>query len=65
MLYRCGYRIDRDGMISDNEIAQSAVRRVVMKNSRESVFLFENNKLGERYAFNLCHSDDVTEVIFP
>lgn len=57
--------IDRDGMISDNDVAQSSVRRVVMKNSRENVFLFENNKLGERYAFNICHSDEVTEVIFP
>lgn len=39
------------------------IRRIVLKNAKKSVFLFESSKLGQRMTYTLCRREDVTEVI--
>ena len=55
--------ISADGVISDFDLRQTAVRRIVMKNARESVFLFERGKLDKKLTYTLCHREDATAVI--
>lgn len=55
--------ISEDGIISDNDIEQVAIRKIIMKNSKKNIFLFENNKLNKKYFFTLCHKDDIDAVI--
>ncbi len=52
-----------DGVISDKETGETAVRRILMKNSKKTVFLFEKNKLGKKYVYTLCRKEDCTDVI--
>ncbi len=52
-----------DGVISDFDLRQTAMRLAVMKNARECVFLFEKSKLGKKLTYTLCHRDDATAVI--
>jgi len=52
-----------DGIISDFDIRQTAVRKRVIKNTKETIFLFERSKLGKRLTYTLCTKDDVAKVI--
>lgn len=55
--------ITEDGIITDSVMEQSAVRLHIMKNSACNVFLFEKSKVGQKYTYTICHSEDVDEVI--
>lgn len=52
-----------DGVISDFDLRQTAVRRIVMKNAQACVFLFERSKRGKKLTYTLCHRDNATAVI--
>lgn len=55
--------ISEDGIISDNDEQQLSIRKAIMKNSKKNVFLFVNNKKGQKYLYTLCHADDVDYII--
>ena len=59
----CVMGMSDDGLISDGDIEQSMIRKIIMENSKKNIFLFENNKLNKKFFFTLCHRDDVDEVI--
>ena len=52
-----------DGIISDFDIRQTAMRKIIMKNSRKNVFLFEKNKLSKKLTYTLCHKDEADDII--
>ena len=54
--------ISEDGIISDSDIEQTMIRKIIMKHSKKNVFLFEKNKLNKKYCYTLCHKNDVEEV---
>lgn len=47
-----------DGTISDFDLKQTAIRKIVIRNSNNTVFLFEKNKLNKKLTYTLCHKDD-------
>lgn len=55
--------LTRDGRLTDNAIAENAVRRVMMAASRESVLLLDSGKIGTPCLSTLCHLRDVTHVV--
>ena len=56
--------ISEDGVISDFDLRQTMIRKIVMHNAKESVFLFERDKYGEKLLYTLCHTKDATAVLF-
>ena len=52
-----------DGVISDFDVKQTMIRRVILKNAKKSIFLFERSKIGQKMTYTLCRREDVTEVI--
>ena len=54
---------EEDGIISDFDVRQTAIRKILMKNSKKNVFLFESSKLNKKLPYTLCRKDDVDEVI--
>ena len=52
-----------DGVISDFDEKQLYIRKIMLKNSAQSVFLCEKNKIGKRMLHTLCRRDDVTAVL--
>ncbi|MBQ8415995.1 MAG: DeoR/GlpR transcriptional regulator [Clostridia bacterium] len=52
-----------EGVISDSDIEQTSVRRIVMRNAKKRIFLFEKTKLGKKYLHTLCSAADADEVI--
>lgn len=55
--------LSEDGSISDNDIEQTAIRKIIMKNSRKNIFLFEKNKLNKKYFYILCNKSDADEIL--
>lgn len=55
--------ISHDGVISDFDLKQTMIRKIIMKNAGSSIFLFEKEKLGKKHPYTLCHRDDATAVI--
>lgn len=52
-----------DGVISDFDESQLLIRKIMLKNSKESVFLCEKNKIGKKMLHTLCRSEDITAVL--
>ena len=52
-----------DGTISDFDEKQLSIRKIILENSLQSVFLCEKNKMGKKMLYTLCKSEDVTAVI--
>ena len=55
--------ISNDGVISDFDVRQTMIRKIVMQNAKQNIFLFENEKRGKRLLYTLCHANDVTAVL--
>lgn len=55
--------VDEDGLVTDTEERQTAVRREILKNAEKTILLFDQSKLGRRDLFTLCRREDVTEMI--
>ncbi len=55
--------ISADGVISDFDLRQTAIRKIVMQNAKQSVFLFERDKYGKKLLYTLCRAEEATAVI--
>lgn len=55
--------LSEDGIISDPDIEQTSIRRIIMDNARKNIFLFEKNKLNTEYLYTLCRKDEADAVI--
>lgn len=52
-----------DGIISDNNESETAVRKAVMENAKKTIFLFEPTKLHKKSNLILCRREDVSDII--
>lgn len=55
--------ISDDGIISDNDEYQTAVRKAVMKNSDKIIFMFDSKKLHKKYLYTLCKAEEADDII--
>lgn len=55
--------ISDDGIISDSDAPQTAVRRAVLQNSKKTVVLLERTKQHQKLLYTLCRRVEVDEII--
>ena len=55
--------ISDDGIITDFDLRQTMIRRLVMQNAKQSIFLFEKEKRGKKLLYTLCRKEDAAAVI--
>ena len=55
--------ISDDGIISDFDLRQTAIRKLVMQNAKQNIFLFEKDKRGKKLLYTLCRTEDATAVL--
>lgn len=55
--------IDENGIISDQSEAESSLRRLMIKNSKKQIFMFDGSKYNKRFAFKICSSRDISGII--
>ncbi len=54
---------EEDGVISDFDLGQTAIRKIIMKNSKKNIFLFEKNKCKKKLTYTLCRADEADAII--
>ncbi len=52
-----------DGRLTDNAMAENAMRRVMLSHARRRVLMLDSEKLGEPCMNTLCSLDEVTQVV--
>lgn len=52
--------ITEDGIITDYSEAETRLRKCMIANSRKSVFLYDHTKLGKRFLFKLCSTEELS-----
>lgn len=55
--------ITNDGTATDNSILENSIRRIMIKNSKESYLLCDKSKFGNTYLNTLCNIKKITDVI--
>lgn len=55
--------IDENGIISDQSELESALRKLMIKNSQKQYFLFDGSKHGKRFAFKICSVNEISGMI--
>ena len=55
--------ISDDGIITDFDLRQTMIRRLVMQNAKQSIFLFEKEKRSKKLLYTLCRKEDAAAVI--
>lgn len=55
--------LSQDGIISDLDIEQTTMRKVMMRRSKKNIFLFERNKLDKKFLYTVCNREDVDAVL--
>lgn len=52
-----------DGLITDHDAAQTAVRRVVLQRSTQNIFLLDSTKLHKKHLHTVCRAEAVADII--
>lgn len=52
-----------DDIISDPSLEQTEIKRIIMSHSEKNVFLFEKNRVGQKYLYTLCKTNAATDII--
>ena len=55
--------ISQTGVISDFDVKQTMIRKIIMQNSKKNVFIFEKGKVGKVFLYTLCNKSEVDAVI--
>ncbi len=55
--------ITEDGIAIDNSILENSIRRIMIKNSKETYLLCDKTKFGKNFLSTLCNIKDITYVI--
>ena len=55
--------IDEHGIISDQSEAETALRKRMIKNSKRQYFIFDGSKYNKRFAFKICETQDISDII--
>ena len=52
-----------NGIITDSSEQEVAMKKAMLKNAEKSFYLCDNSKKNKKYAFNICGTKDVCEII--
>ena len=55
--------LSEDGIATDNSILENSIRRIMIKNSKESYLLCDETKFNNKYLNTLCDIKEITDVI--
>lgn len=55
--------ISEEGIISDYSEAETVLRQKMMQNAKQTVYIYDRTKRGQKYIFRVCHADEVDRII--
>lgn len=63
MLFFSCQGLAENGDISDSSEEEIALRKIMLENAKQRIFLCDSTKLGAVFPFTLCNTRDITKVI--
>lgn len=63
MLFFSCQGLAENGDISDSSEEEIALRKIMIENSKQKIFLCDTSKLGAVYPFTLCNAREITQII--
>lgn len=55
--------LSEQGLLTDVSEAEIAIRQVMLFHADRRYFLCDRSKIGQKYAFTLCHANDLTDIL--
>lgn len=55
--------LSQQGVLTDVSEAEIAIRQAMLEHADRRYFLCDSSKLGHKYAFTLCHAQELTEIL--
>lgn len=55
--------ISEDGVVTDFSEDETRLRKCMIAHAKKSVFLFDKSKLGKKFMFRVCHTDEIFQTI--
>ena len=55
--------VSEDGRITDASSEENHIRRVMLEQSRQHIFLCDSSKRGKTYCYNLCRLDQLDTCV--
>lgn len=55
--------ISEDGLITDNNERQTAIRKAALKNTAVKIFLFSSEKMNQKYLYTVCRRNQADQVV--
>ena len=52
-----------DGLITDSSEQEVAVKKAMLQNADRSYYLCDSSKRGQKYAFNICTTKDISAIL--
>lgn len=52
-----------EGVATDTSIYENSIRKIMIKNSKKSVLLCDESKMGKKYLNTLCYAKDIDAII--
>ena len=62
MLFSCR-GVTEDGWLCDSSLDETSIRRAMLARSKLRCLLCDSRKFGEKFAFNICRTDEVDVII--
>lgn len=55
--------LTRDGVATDNSILENSMRKIMIKNAKQSFLLCDKSKFDKKYLNTLCTQKEISEII--
>ena len=55
--------ITEDGVITDFSVTETKLRKQMIRNAKKSIFLYDQSKVGKRFLFKVCDSNELFAMI--
>ena len=55
--------ITEDGVITDFSDTETKLRKQMIRNAKKSIFLYDQSKVGKRFLFKVCDSNELFAMI--
>ncbi len=62
LFFSC-HGLNHEGQLTDLSIEETHLRQVMLKQAKKKILLCDRSKWGKTYFFNICHRNDIDEVI--
>lgn len=55
--------LSQQGMLTDVSEVEISIRQIMLQQAQNRYLLCDSSKVGQKYAFTLCHARELTEII--